>query len=249
MLQDFLRGLRSYSQALDVLSRYNLWSYMLIPGLISLVLGGAAIGVAVSYADDLGSLLTSYYPFEFGRGIVEAAAAIVSGLLMVVVFLLLFKYIVMVLVAPFMGLLSEQIESKLTGRPGPDFDLVQMLADVWRGLRVALRNLLRELVLTLGITLLGFIVPVIGNAISALLIFLVQAYYAGFGNMDYTLERKRFGLGDSVAFVRQHRWVAIGNGSLFVLLLLVPVLGIFVAPTIGTASATLLSLERMPRGQ
>jgi len=218
---------------------------MLIPSLISLVLGAVAIGLAIGYADDLGSLITGYYPWEFGRGVVEAAAAVVSGLLMVVVFLLLFKYIVMVIVAPFMGMLSEQIESKMTGSPAPAFQLGQMLADVWRGLRVALRNLFREIGLTLVITLLGFVIPVVGNLISAALIFVVQAYFAGFGNMDYTLERKRYGLQDSVAFVRQHRWLAIGNGSLFVLMLLVPILGVLVAPALGTASATLLSLERM----
>ena len=93
-----------------------------------------------------------------------------------------------------------------------------------------------ELLLTIPILLIGFI-PIIGIA-SSVLLFLVQAYYAGFGNMDYTLER-HFKYDESIKFVKQHRGLAVGNGIVFMLFLLIPVIGIIlVLPLSVTAAST-----------
>ena len=78
---------------------------------------------------------------------------------------------------------------------------------------------------------------------STVLIFLVQAYYAGFGNIDFFIER-RFGIRESRRFVSKNKGIAIGNGAVFLTLFLVPILGAFFAPTICTISSTLSSLER-----
>jgi len=70
------------------------------------------------------------------------------------------------------------------------------------------------------------------------LLYLVQSYYAGFGNMDYTLER-HFKYSESVKFVRQNRGLAIGNGIVFMLVLLIPLVGIIlVLPLSVTAAST-----------
>ena len=71
------------------------------------------------------------------------------------------------------------------------------------GIRINLRNLGKELLLTIPILIIGLI-PVIG-IISTVLLFLMQAYYAGFGNMDYTLER-HFNYKQSIQFVRETSW-------------------------------------------
>ena len=93
-----------------------------------------------------------------------------------------------------------------------------------------------ELLLTIPIILIGFI-PVIG-IISSVLLFLAQSYYAGFGNMDYTLER-HFKYRESIEFVKRNRGLAIGNGIVFMLVLLIPIVGIIlVLPLSVTAAST-----------
>jgi CysZ protein len=93
-----------------------------------------------------------------------------------------------------------------------------------------------ELWLT-GIILIISLIPVIGW-FTSLLLFFIQAYYAGFGNMDYTLER-HFKYKESVAFVKTHKGIAIGNGIVFMLFLLIPVIGvILVLPLSVTAAST-----------
>ena len=72
---------------------------------------------------------------------------------------------------------------------------------------------------------------------------MIQAYYAGFGNADFTLERRRYKVNDSVRFMRQNRALALGNGAGFLLLLLIPVVGLVLAPGLGAVAATIDSVE------
>jgi CysZ protein len=145
----------------------------------------------------------------------------------------------MALSAPFMSPVSEKIEIHLLGEESKLSDQHRNTSfhqQLWRGIRINVRNLLMELWLTIIILIISLI-PVIGW-FTSLILFFIQAYYAGFGNMDYTLER-HFKYKESVSFVRKHRGIAIGNGIVFMLFLLIPVIGvILVLPLSVTAAST-----------
>jgi len=102
------------------------------------------------------------------------------------------------------------------------------------------RNLGKELLLTIPILLLK-IIPIV-NIFSTVLLFLVQAYYAGFGNMDYTLER-HFKYRESINFVGRHRGIAIGNGIVFMLCLLIPIVGIIIVLPLSVTAASTKTVE------
>jgi CysZ protein len=61
--------------------------------------------------------------------------------------------------------------------------------------------------------------------VTGVLLIYVQSYYAGFGNMDYTLERY-CNYSDTTKFVRNNKGTAVGNGFIFHLLLAIPIFGI-----------------------
>jgi CysZ protein len=235
MFKNILNGLRAYGGTFKLISQLGLWKYFGIPILIS-VLTAVGIGFAAyGFSDNLGSLISKAWIWDWGSETFRTISDILGGIMIVTLGLILYKHIVMALSAPFMSPVSEKIEAHLTGVQH-EHRKTSFRAQLWRGIKVNGRNLLMEIFLSIPIFIIGFI-PIIG-VISTVLLFLVQSYYAGFGNMDYTLER-HFGYSKSVRFVSDHRGLAIGNGMVFILMLFVPVLGIiFVLPLSVTAATT-----------
>jgi CysZ protein len=54
--------------------------------------------------------------------------------------------------------------------------------------------------------------------------------------MDYTLERKKLSVSQSVDFVRKHKGIAISNGLIFALTIILPFCGTFLAPFVSIFS-------------
>ena len=94
--------------------------------------------------------------------------------------------------------------------------------------------------ITIPILLLKFI-PLV-NIFSTILLFLLQAYYAGFGNMDYTLER-HLNYEESINFVGKNKGVSIGNGIVFMVCLLIPVIGIIIVLPLSVTAASVKTVE------
>lgn len=238
----FIQAILAYGRAIQLTVRLRLWGYVFVPGFISLLIGALIFGSAWGLSDNIGDWLVARYPFEWGKAAMESIGAFLGGLLVIALGLIVFKHLVMALASPFMSFLSEKIDRKLTGRKTDiSFSFRQVLRDLGRGFTIAFRNILRELFYTLLLFFLGLI-PVL-TPFTTLMIFIVQAYYTGFGNMDYTLERY-FNVRDSIRFVKDHRWLAVGNGTVF-LLLLFTVVGFLFALPLGTIAATSEVVRRL----
>lgn len=244
MFRDFRDGIASYLRAWSVVSDLGLWNKLMVPGGISLLLFGLLGYMAYHLAGPLGVWLANFWPFGWGESYVDWVAAFVGGAAVFFVGLTLYKNIVLVILSPFLSAISERVEAQALGvtRPYSGLQAASAWRAVSRGILMSISLITRELWYTFWLLLLSLI-PVIGLAAAAAL-FLVQAYFAGFGNMDFTLERY-YGTADSRDFVKRHSALAIGNGSAFLLLLMVPVVGIFLAPTLATVAATLETVKRI----
>lgn len=240
MIKGILNGLKSYGSSLSFISKLGLWKYFFIPILISLLTASLIAVLVWQFADNMGHWIEQIWPWETGKHAFFIFAEIISGLLIIAIGLILYKHIIMALSAPFMSPVSEKIENHLLGETHAHRNS-SFKQQLWRGIRLNGRNLGMELLLTIPILLLNFI-PLIGNIISAVLLFLTQSYYAGFGNMDYTLERY-FDYSDSINFVRKNRGQAIGNGMVFMLFLLIPVLGVILVLPLSVTASTKLTVE------
>ena len=237
MLKNIILAIKAYFNAFRLISKLKLWKFFTIPMLISLVTGVVVYRLAYTLSDNIGAFISKIWIWDWGHDTFSSISNFIGAITIVVIGLILFKYIIMALSAPFMSPVSEKIEEHLTGKPSHVHRDTSFTEQLLRGIRINARNLCLELLLTLPILLLKFI-PVI-NIFSTILLFMVQSYYAGFGNMDYTLER-HFQYKESVQFVRKNMGLAIGNGIVFILLLLVPIVGvILVLPLSVTAASTL----------
>ncbi|MCB0447207.1 MAG: EI24 domain-containing protein [Gelidibacter sp.] len=236
MFKDIFKGIKAYAGSLKLISELGLWKYFGIPILISMVIAALVLISAYTFADDFGYYFSKLWIWDWGKETFFFLSKILSGILILLVGITVYKHVVMALSAPFMAPVSEKIEAHLLGVDNHKHRVTSFGEQLWRGVRINMRNLGMEILLTIPILIIGF-VPILGF-VSTVLLILTQGYYAGFGNMDYTLER-HFNYSDSIKFVKQHRGLAIGNGIVFILFLLIPVIGIIlVLPLSVTASTT-----------
>ena len=240
MIKNIFKGLQVYTGAYALISKLKLWKYFVIPMLISLIVFILIFVAAYGFSDKLGEWIASVWVWETGKATFTIISAFIGGIFIFAIGLILYKHIIMALSAPFMSPVSEKIEAYFTGEPAKNRTDTSFTKQLARGIRLSLRNLSQELLFTIPILLLKFI-PVV-NIFSTALLFLVQAYYAGFGNMDYTLER-HFTYKESVAFIKKNRGLAIGNGIGFLLLLFIPVIGVVLVLPLSVTSASVIAVD------
>ncbi len=240
MIKNIFQGIQAYFKSFRLISELKLWNYFLIPMLISFITAAVIGFTAYGLSDNLGEFIAEIWVWEFGKEAFTTASTVIGGIMLFAIGLIFYKHIIMALSAPFMSPVSEKIEAHLIGTQTHQHRKTSFKEQLWRGIRINLRNLGKELLITIPLLLLKFI-PVI-NILSTILLFLTQAYYAGFGNMDYTLER-HFKYRESIQFVKNNRGVAIGNGSVFILFLLVPVIGVILVLPFSVTAASLKTVE------
>jgi CysZ protein len=242
MIKNIISGIKAYFGAFGLISKLKLWKFFAIPMLISIITAALIFGAAYSLSDNIGAFISKIWIWDWGKATFTSISNFIGGLFIVVIGLILFKHIIMALSAPFMSPVSEKIEAHLTGQPAHTHRDTTFLQQLMRGIKINGRNLLMELLLTIPLLILKFI-PVI-NIFSAVLLFLLQAYYAGFGNMDYTLER-HFQYKQSTQFVRKNRGLAIGNGIVFILFLLIPIIGVILVLPLSVTAATVKTVDAL----
>lgn len=258
MLKEFSLGIAHFFAAFGFLASKRLLRYYLYPLMAVVVLYIGLFGTMLVYSRDIVEYcLGDYLPKEipevnslgsFGRFISHIS---VYGLLSIVFSLLIFllagkmsKYIILILLSPVFALLSEAVEEKASGRNYP-FKLHEFIIDVFRGIVLAIRNFAIE-TLWLGLLgLLGLFFPALSLALTPLGI-IISAYFYGFSMIDYINERRRKTIGESVRHIRRHRWFAIGNGLMYWLFDMIPLVGWLIAPvnSVTGACTGILELEQ-----
>ena len=235
MIKNILSAIKAYVGSFGLISKLKLWRYFIIPIVISLVTATIIGFTAYGLSDNIGVFIAKLWIWDWGKETVTTITSFVGAVFVLVIGFLLYKHIVMALSAPFMSPVSEKIETYINGDLTHNHRKTSFQEQLIRGIRISLRNLSKEILFTIPLLLLSFI-PIIGLFFTVLL-FLVQAYYAGFGNMDYTLER-HLNYKNSINFVGKNKGYAIGNGIVFMLCLLIPVLGIIIVLPLSVTAAS-----------
>ena len=239
MISNLIGGLKAYLEAYEVISRLKLWRFFMIPMLISVVVFLSIVLISISFSEVIGLYISSFWSWDFGKETINTISKILGGIILISIGLIVFKHLVMILSAPFMGPISKKIEDDFTGVASKT-QVSSPSTLILRSIKISSRNLFRELLFSIPILLLGLI-PFIGF-FSVVILFLMQSYFAGFGNMDYTLER-HFSYQKSVFFVKTNKGLAMGNGIVFMLFLLIPFVGVIFIIPFSVTSATIATVK------
>ncbi|TNE53184.1 MAG: hypothetical protein EP338_11640 [Bacteroidetes bacterium] len=133
------------------------------------------------------------------------------------------KYLVVALLSPLLAFLSMKTEKLISGKTY-DFDFQQLISDIKRGVKIVTRNFMWYyffFVIILIIAFIGWENP--RESPVFYLTYLLGFYYYGFSFMDYVNERRKLSVHDSILYIRRHRGLAIALGSIYSLMILVPV--------------------------
>lgn len=244
MLKDIIVAIQSYYQAHQFIVKNRLWKWILIPGIIYSLLFCAGIylfwissGNAIDYLLSISGLKKWMYPMEeswlkflfiFGQVILQ--------LVLIMFYFSLFKFLFLIIGSPLFAYLSEKTEAIMEGREFP-FSFSQLLKDIARGIKLALRNAFWQTLYIVTILILSFI-PFFGW-FTPLFALLIECYYLGFSMLDYSCERNKLSASQSIAFISEHKGLAIGNGIVFYLMHMVVIVGWVLAPSYAVIAATI----------
>ncbi len=244
MLKEIIVSIQAYLHTHRFIVKHKLWKWILIPGFIYAILFFLGIYLFVVSSNSAIDFMlqksgVSAWMEKMQSGFLSFLlifAQIILNLILLLFYFSLFKYLFLIVGSPLFAYLSEKTESIIEGRDYP-FSFKQLMKDIARGIRIALRNMLWQTVYTVSILILSFI-PVIGW-VTPLLALLVECYYLGFSMLDYSCERNKLSTSQSITFIGRHKGLAIGNGIVFYLMHMLPVLGWLLAPGYAVIAATI----------
>lgn len=241
--EQIVSGLAAYPKALRLMWKNKLVKYLALPVLFNIILVIALIFSGLGIGDWINGIIERHT--ENMTSWIHAAMVaikIVLPIVFFIIFIFIGGTIVNVLMSPIYTMLSEKTETILTGKEFP-FDAKQTVKDIWRALLIALRNTAKQLLLT-ALCLLLNLIPVVGSIASISLIFIINAYYFGSGFMDYTFERWRYSVKESLKGTSELKYLAIANGAIYSLPLYL-FCGTFIAAFIGGVSAVAATISQI----
>lgn len=248
----FLAGLGDYLSAHRILFKQRLWPLFLVPGFLSLLYLPLSVVFGAIFLKDFTEYLHDNWVPEFLQSTIML---IFLGLLLLLVGVtlgfILFRNVIMILYSPILSFLSEATEAAAGGKmreeDAPPFSMGATVKSAARGTSMSVLTLVYSLLgLTLGF-LIGFI-PIIGAIVAAIFVPLVMWFLAGVGFYDPALDRRQVGIGGAFRFCWKDRGRVIGQGAGFTLLLMIPVVGWFLAPSYGVVAGTLGVLATLEKG-
>jgi CysZ protein len=249
LLKEIIIAIQSYFEAHDFIRKHRLWKWIIIPGLLYMLLFVVGMYFFWNSSNNAVTWISQQIGLENWLqkqrndwlSFLFLMAGLILRIVLVFFYFSLFKYIFLIIGSPIFAYLSEKTESILEGKDFP-FNMKQLMKDIVRGIRMALRNTLWQTVYVVSLILLS-LVPVIGW-ITPVIVLFVECYYYGSSMLDYSLERHKLSYSQSIVYIGRHRGLAIGNGLIFYMLHGFIVIGWVLAPAYAVVAAT-LSLHKV----
>lgn len=244
MLKEIVIAIESFFKAHRFIRKHRLWKWIIIPGIFYMLL----FIVGMYFFIRSSNFVVSYVSGTLGidrwvhrqdsdlLSFLFLMGEIMVRLILIFFYFSFFKYLFLIIGSPVFAYLSERTEAIIEGKEFP-FSVRQLMKDIARGIKLALRNTMWQAVYTISILILSFF-PVVGWVTPVIMLF-VECYYYGFSMIDYSCERHKLSPSESIEYISRHKGLAIGNGMMFYLMHLVPFVGWLLAPAYAVVAATL----------
>ncbi len=232
-----LLGMRYLGRGFSLLSNKGLKRFVAFPILINALLMSALIyfggGYLIDKIQGLVDWLPSWLSWLYWLILPIAALTLIS------ITVYFFSAVLNLIASPFNGLLSEAVETKITGAVIPDEPIGQLIS---RTLQRELKKLGYFIPRYLGLLVISFI-PVV-NVVSPLLWFVFGAWVLTLQYLDYALDNNGHSFADLHNALKLQPLTTLGFGFVVALGLMIPIVNLFVMPA-AVCGATLYWSEQI----
>ncbi len=204
MFNEIIHSIISYPKAIGLIFRFRLYKYLFLLLFLLII-----FAFPVILFDYFVQLITGLIPYQDAQKYASIPVEIAAGFS---------GFFLLLILSPVFSMVSEETGQRLSGK-SYRFSPAQLIKDIFRGIKITLRNLLYQYVFIALISIVMYLLPEmkIIHLTGKILIFLVTAYFYGFSILDYAMENLRMSYQKSVEFVRNHPGLAIGLGSIYYL--------------------------------
>jgi len=230
-------GIRYFQRGLKSLTNPGLKRFIVLPLLLNIVLMGGVSWWGMSEISGLVDTVVEWLPSWLSwLSWILLPVAVVTLLVVVIYF---FSAILNLIASPFNGLLSEALETQMTGQPLPEESLA---ATISRTLARELRKLAYFIPRYLLLLVISFI-PVI-NVASPVLWFLFGAWVLTLQYLDYAMDNNGHSFAELHQALRKQPLTTLGFGFVVAIGFMIPIVNMLVMPA-AVCGATLYWVEQL----
>jgi len=230
-----------YLRAVRFVDQKKIWNLLIIPAIVNLII---AILIVI-FALKTSAIVIEYIVLNFtSTDQDQSVSKFVEGMLLIVVraivfflYLKVYRYTLLIFLAPSFAFISSKIQMMDSGISNT-LCTRDYLAFCSRGMKIAIRNFLIEVfastVIIIISILMTWVIPII-----PLVILVIEGYFMGFSMADYRNEYHKMTIKESTSKIHGYLGLILGNGVLFNIFLIVPVVGVLFAPAIALIASGL----------
>ncbi|MDN6228615.1 MAG: sulfate transporter CysZ [Enterobacterales bacterium] len=233
-------GVHYFSEGWRLVRQPGIKRYVVMPLLVNIVLMGLAFWWLFNQLGAwIPSLMSHVADWLQWLSYLLWPLAVIS---IVLVFSYLFSTIANWIAAPFNGLLAEQLEGVLTGKPLPDTGIWSVVKDVPRIMAREWKKLAYYLPRAIVLLILYFI-PGVGQTVAPVLWFLFSAWMMSIQYCDYPFDNHKVSFPDMRDALRRNKVDNLQFGALTSLFTMIPILNLVIMP-VAVCGATAMWVDR-----
>lgn len=235
-----VNGIHYFSQGWKLIRLPGIRRFVIVPLAINvLLMGGAFIWLFWQLGQWLPALMAKVPDWLQWLSYLLWPLTVIS---IVLVFSYFFSTIANWIAAPFCGLLAEQLEARLTGKPLPDSGWAGLVKDLPRIMKREWQKLAYYLPRAIVLLILYF-VPGFGQTVAPVLWFLFSAWMLSIQYCDYPFDNHKVSFQQMRMALRQNKTDNMQFGALVSLFTMVPILNLAIMP-VAVCGATAMWVDR-----
>jgi CysZ protein len=184
----------------------------------------------------------------FLNGLIAAGLWLLQALAWLALLMLFastFTIVVQLIAAPFMGLLAEQIDRRISTTPLPAESIAAMASRTFRRELRKTWDWLWRTLLVGGLVLTLWLIPVV-NMAAPIIWFLWSGWLLGLQYIDYGADTRQIPFLTMKAAARRRPWLVLGFGCVVLAVTMVPLTNLMIMP-VAVIAGVLIWQEQLSR--